>query len=156
MNLYPKALWRPLTNHSAPGKLSDKVKIVLHITEGPTASSAINTFAASVHPHRTSAHFVIDTDGTVYQLVDVADVAWHASQCNEISVGIEHAAIAGRQPATDAQYASSAALVAWLCDLLKIPCDRAHVLTHNEASPADHHVLCCTGGLDPDRLLSMA
>jgi N-acetyl-anhydromuramyl-L-alanine amidase AmpD len=136
--------------------LAQRNLIVLHITQGPTAMSAIWTFEASIHPNRTSAHFVVDRDGTVYQLLDLSDTAWHASAVNERSIGIEHAAIAGTLLATEAQYLASAALVAWLCGALKIPCDRAHVRTHNEASPADHHELCCTGALDPDRVVAMA
>lgn len=155
--IYPKAIWQPLENHSAPGNLSDKNTIVLHITGGGSAASAIATFKASVSPHRVSAHFVIDRDGTVYQLVDIKDIAWHASQCNTHSVGIEHAATTEPlMQATNEQYAASAALVAWLCGELKIDCDRAHIRTHNECSPADGHVQCCTGGLDPDRVVRMA
>lgn len=153
---YPKAIWRPLLSHSAPGKLSQRDLIVLHITEGHTALSAMNTFGASMAPHRVSAHFVIDRDGTIYQLIDIADTAWHASQVNSRSIGIEHAAIAGELMATDEQYAASAALVAWLCGQMGIPRDRAHIRTHNEASPADGHTLCCTGALDPDRVVKMA
>src|SRR5690348_15773233 len=166
--LYPKAKWQPLENHSAPGMLEWKNTIVLHITDGSSAAGAIATFAASQAPHRVSAHFVIDRDGTITQLVDLRDTAWHASQCNAHSVGIEHAAIAHDPtapagsfhnpglPATEAQYAASAELVAWLCRLLKIPCDRAHVRTHNEASPRDGHVLCCSGALSADRVVEMA
>jgi N-acetyl-anhydromuramyl-L-alanine amidase AmpD len=154
--LYPKAKWVPLTDHSAPGNLTDRNTIVLHITDGPTAAGAIATFKASVAPHRVSAHFVIDRDGTVYQLLDIRETAWHASQANAHSVGIEHAAVPGKLPATDQQYSASAALVAWLCGEMKISCDRTHVRTHNEASPRDGHALCCTGALDPDRVVNAA
>lgn len=36
-----------------------------------------------------SVHFSIDNDGTIYQMVDCNDVAWHAKPNNFISVGIE-------------------------------------------------------------------
>ena len=36
-----------------------------------------------------SAHFLLDRDGTVYQTVDVEARAWHASEANSRSVGIE-------------------------------------------------------------------
>jgi N-acetyl-anhydromuramyl-L-alanine amidase AmpD len=154
--IYPDAKWQPLVDHSAPGNLANRNLIVLHITEGSSAASAIATFKASKKPHRVSAHFVIDRDGTVYQLVDLNDTAWHASTVNARSVGIEHAATAEGLHATDAQYTASAKLVAWLCRLLKVTCDRTHIRTHNEASPIDGHVLCCTGGLDPDRVVTAA
>ncbi len=153
---YQDATIELLKNHAAPGKLGDRDLIVLHITEGPTARSAINTFRASVAPNRVSAHFVIDRDGTVYQLLSIEDTAWHASSVNSHSVGIEHAAMTNNLPATEAQYQASSKLVAWLCVQLALPCDRAHVRTHHEASPKDGHVLCCTGALDPDRVVDMA
>lgn len=154
--LAPKAIWKPLVNHSSPGSLADRKLIVLHITEGPTAASAIETFKASKTPHRTSAHFVIDRDGSVYQLVDIRDTAWHASECNQISVGIEHAAIANKLLATEEQYAASSRVVAWLCKQMGIACTRDNVKTHYEASPKDKHVLCCTGALDPDKVVKLA
>ena len=94
---------------------------------------------------------MIDRDerATVYQLLPVSDVAWHAAAVNRGSIGIEHVGIPGKLMCTEEQYRSSALLVAWLCHTLKIPCDRKHVLTHNEASPGDGHVLCCTGSVGP-------
>lgn len=154
--IYPLAKWHPLANHSAPGTLEQRDLIVLHITSGRTAQSAIWTFEGSKAPNRVSAHFVIDVDGTVYQLLDIRETAWHASAVNSRSVGIEHAAIPGKQPATEAQYTASAALVSWLCQQMKIPCDRTHVQPHSQASPADGHTLCCGGALDPDRVVTMA
>jgi N-acetyl-anhydromuramyl-L-alanine amidase AmpD len=154
--IYPFAKWRPIDNHCAPGFLWQRDLIVLHITAGSTAASAIATFEASVRPHRVSAHFVIDRDGTVYQLIDLADTAWHASAVNSRSVGIEHAAIPVTLMATEEQYAASSKLVAWLCELLKIPCNRAHIKGHNECSPEDHHTLCPSGALDAVRVVSMA
>jgi N-acetyl-anhydromuramyl-L-alanine amidase AmpD len=156
ITLYPKAVWRPLLDHSYPGTLAQRNLIVLHITDGPTAAGAISWFQQSKHPDRLSAHFVIDRDGTIYQLLPLEDTGFHASQVNSRSVGIEHAAIAGTLLATEEQYQASAELVAWLCALAKIPRDRAHVQTHHEASPADHHDLCCTGALDPDRVVREA
>ena len=154
--MYPNAVQKILTGHSAPGSIADKNTIVLHITEGPTAQSAINTFQASVAPHRVSAHFVIDRDGTVYQLLPLSDIGWHASQCNTHSIGIEHAAISKTLLATDDQYTASATLIVWLCKQLSLPIDRNHIRTHNEASPRDGHVLCCTGALDPDKVVTIA
>lgn len=157
MLTYPGARLVLLDKHSDPGLLSRKNTIVDHITEGTTADGAIQTFKASVHPNRVSAHFVVDRDGTIYQLLDVSDVAWHASQANAHSFGIEHVArTGGRAPATDAQYTTSAGLHVWLAKLINIPLDRNHIRTHNEASPRDGHVLCCSGALDIDRLVKLA
>ena len=160
---YPLAKRELVTDHSAPGTLEQRNLVVLHITMGPSdfghdvAPSALNViagFRASVSPKRVSSHSVIDRDGTVFQLMPLEDTAWHASEVNSRSVGVETAASAdGKYPATEAQYAAASALVSWLCDLLKISCDREHVRTHNEASPHDGHVNCCTAGLNPDKVV---
>jgi N-acetyl-anhydromuramyl-L-alanine amidase AmpD len=36
-----------------------------------------------------SVHFLIDNDGTIYQTLDLADGAFHATGVNEISIGVE-------------------------------------------------------------------
>lgn len=152
----PFAVWEPIIGHSRPGQLAWKKKIVLHITQGPTAAGAIAWFKQSEGPAAVSAHFVIDRDGTIYQLVPLSDTAWHANAANAYSIGIEHAAIAGTLLATEEQYSASAMLVAWLCKLLQLPCDRNTVRTHYEVSQISHHALCCTGALNPDRVVDMA
>jgi N-acetyl-anhydromuramyl-L-alanine amidase AmpD len=162
LTIYPGAKLHLLKNHSAPGDIKNRKMVVLHITQGSTAAGAIATFESSVSPHRVSAHFVIDRDGTITQLVDLMDTAWHASQVNSKSVGIEHVAHVAQAPfkdvalATEAQYQASAKLVAWLCEELLIPISRGYVRTHNEVSPGDHHPQCCTGALDPDRVVKDA
>jgi N-acetyl-anhydromuramyl-L-alanine amidase AmpD len=153
---YPSAIVERLLNHSAPGTLKQRDLIVLHITAGSTARSAIETFKASAPPKRVSAHCVIDRDGAVYQLLPFEETAWHASEVNSRSIGIEHAAIPQILMATEEQYAASAKLVAWLCKAMGIPCDRAHIQPHSQASPVDGHALCCQGALDPDRVAAMA
>lgn len=186
---YPNAIWLPLDPpntpedkaHSVPGTLAQRCELVLHISEGSTASGAMQSARESVHPERKSFHFIVDRDAaaTVYQCVSISDTAWHASAVNSHSIGIEHAAmslegarlyneqyaqqiIAGKQkpfiylPATDAQYAASAKLIVWLCGQMNMPIDRIRIRTHNEASPKDEHVQCCTGALDPDRLVQQA
>jgi len=153
---YPKAIQKPLTGHSSPGTALQRNLIVLHITAGSTMEGAYETFKSSEVPHRVSAHFIIDGDGMVYQLLPLSDTAWHASEVNYRSVGIEHVAIPGKLMANDAQYHASSALVWWLCTQLGIPCDRLHVMGHNEASPKDGHVQCCSGALDVDRVVTAA
>src|SRR5882672_4472568 len=126
----PFAIWKPLPeDHSAPGiSLLQRNLIILHITQGPSAQSAINTFAASVKPNRTSCHFVIDRDGSIYQLVSITRTAWHASQVNSHSVGIEHAGrVDGTFPITLEQIEASAELVSWIAKQLDIPIDHDHV-----------------------------
>lgn len=151
----PFAVWKPLTSHNyRPGTLAQRKKIALHITQGPTAQSAINWFNNPAS--QVSAHFVIDRDGTTYQLLSISDSAWHVQAANSYTVGIEHAAIAGKLMATEAQYSASSMLIAYLCKLLELPCNRNTVQSHYELNKSSNHTKCCTGALDPDRVVAMA
>lgn len=169
----PFAAQHLLADHYGIGSMLKRNTIVLHITEGTTAAGAIATFEQSVAPNRVSAHFIVDRDGTITQLVSIFNTAWHASQCNLHSVGIEHVALSAVGAAalnkhypsghpyiemlcTDEQYAASAKLIKWLCGAMGITCDRDHIRTHNECSPADGHVLCCTGAFDIDKVVNLA
>lgn len=68
--------------------------IVEHFTDGDSYQGAWNTFASNaVHLGEkpgTCAHFVIDTDGTIYQLVNLGTRCRHAIGLNDRSIGIEH------------------------------------------------------------------
>jgi N-acetylmuramoyl-L-alanine amidase len=48
-----------------------------------------------------SIHFMLDIDGTIYQTLDVKERAWHATVCNDRSVGIEIANIGAYPPGKD-------------------------------------------------------
>lgn len=70
--------------------------IVIHFTYGASARSSANWFKASGNPG-SSAHVVVDRDGSVIQCVDLNVVAWHAGKSrlrtmvgmNQHAVGIE-------------------------------------------------------------------
>lgn len=52
-----------------------------------------------LHDHRClSVHFMIDVDGTVYQTLDLKERAWHASDANDRSIGVEIANIGAYPP----------------------------------------------------------
>ena len=61
-------------------------QFVLHHDGCPTAASCFNV----LHNERgLSCHFLLDNDGTIYQTVDLAYMAFHAAGFNAGSVGIE-------------------------------------------------------------------
>src|SRR5690348_3209243 len=70
--------------------------IVEHVTATSTFSSAYNTFAADVPDAElhelpgTCAHFVVDRDGTIYQLVRLDLICRHTVGLNWAAIGIEH------------------------------------------------------------------
>src|SRR5688500_13206038 len=71
--------------------------------------------------------------------------AFHAHAASNYSIGIEHCANTRGMGHTPVQYASSAALVRWLCDKYSVPIDRVHVLGDAEADRATSHTRCPTG-----------
>lgn len=69
-----------------------------------------------------SAHLVIREDGDeATQLVGLGTKAWHASDFNRRSVGVEHANVTGKGYATARQLAVSARVFGWLCLHLGVP-----------------------------------
>jgi N-acetyl-anhydromuramyl-L-alanine amidase AmpD len=111
--------------------------VVLHTIEG-SATSAQHWFRN--RRAKVSAHYIVDFDGSLTQMVRDQDLAWHARGFNTSSIGIEHAGYAGRNQWTDAQYRGSARLTRWLCDTYGIPKDRKHIIGHVEVPRTTHKV----------------
>jgi N-acetylmuramoyl-L-alanine amidase len=112
--------------------------IVEHYTASSSFSSAYNTFAADVPDgelHQlpgTCAHFVVDSDGTIYQLVRLNVRCRHTVGLNWAAVGIEHVGTSDAQVlANPAQMRASLALTVWLMSRYRIPL--ADVIGHNES-----------------------
>ena len=53
------------------------------------AASSQGCFRTLHDARGLSVHFMLDLDGTIYQTLDVKERAWHASESNSRSVGIE-------------------------------------------------------------------
>ena len=89
-----------------------------------------------------SAHYLMDVDGTIYQLVDDNDVAWHAGvsewngqeNVNDFSIGIELVnANDGKMPYPEAQLKSLVGLVAEICEVNNITAK--DVVGHLDVAP---------------------
>jgi N-acetylmuramoyl-L-alanine amidase len=118
--------------------------IVEHVTATSTFSSAYNTFAADVPDTElhslpgTCAHFIIDRDGTVYQLVPLDIMCRHTVGLNYVAIGIEHVGTSDAEVLHDAaQMRSSLALTAWLMARFRI--SLANVIGHNESLSSPFH-----------------
>ena len=101
-------------------------KIVLHCTEGSLAS-ALAEFQKS-DSRKVSAHYVIDRNGDIYQMVNDCDCANHCMGANHGSIGIEHVG-SETDPLAPQQAVASAALIRWLLQQHQIP--RTNIFGHD-------------------------
>jgi N-acetyl-anhydromuramyl-L-alanine amidase AmpD len=105
--------------------------VTIHDIEG-TVQDALNVFQDPSSD--VSIHYIVDTDGTVYQVLHEKDIAFHNGNYwyNERSVGIEHAGFdaTGYQWYNAAEYLGSAKLVAYLLKKYNSPLDHDHIMSH--------------------------
>ena len=118
-------------------------KIVLHCTEGSLAG-ALAEFQKT-DSRKVSAHYVIDRNGDIYQMVNDTDCANHCMGANAGSIGIEHVG-SETDSLAPPQAAASAALIRWLLNAYQIP--RTNIFGH-DFTPG----YCRPGGTScPDKL----
>ena len=118
--------------------------IVEHYTGGTTFASAYNTFAADVPDSElhelpgTCAHFVVDTDGAIYQLVPLGVICRHTVGLNDTAIGIEHVGTSDAEILGNArQMRASLALTLWLMSRYGITL--SNVIGHNESLSSPYH-----------------
>jgi beta-N-acetylhexosaminidase len=118
--------------------------IVIHYTDGPSFSSAWNTFAEDVPDSelgelpQTCAHFIVDTNGTIYQLVSVGTICRHTVGLNWTALGIEHVGYSdGQVLGNGRQMSASLRLVRWLRCRFHVPIK--DVIGHNESLSSPYH-----------------
>jgi N-acetylmuramoyl-L-alanine amidase len=124
-------------------RLIDPHVIVIHYTDG-SYGSTFNTFANDVPDSELHelpadcAHFVIDTDGTIHQLVSLGTMCRHTVGLNWTAIGIEHVGFSDDQILDDSrQMSSSLKLVHWLQCRFNIT--TANVIGHNESLSSPYH-----------------
>jgi N-acetylmuramoyl-L-alanine amidase len=125
-------------------RLHDPHVIVEHFTATPDFRSTYDTFAADVPDvelHElpaTCAHFVVDTDGTIYQLVPTTIICRHTVGLNWTAIGIEHVGRSDAQVLGDTrQLDASLRLTRWLRCRYGIRV--GDVIGHNESLSSPYH-----------------
>jgi beta-N-acetylhexosaminidase len=118
--------------------------IVIHYTETTTYQQAFNTFLPDTPDPElhelpnTCAHFIVDTDGTIHQLVPLDIMCRHTVGLNWTAIGIEHVGTSDQQVLGDAaQMSASLHLVHWLSCRFHISV--ANVIGHNESLTSPYH-----------------
>ena len=140
MSLRPRPLPSPNQDDRPPGVPIDM--LILHYTGMPTAEAALARLRDPAA--RVSSHYVVEEDGTTWQLVDEARRAWHAgvshwrghAALNDRSVGVEIV-----NPGHEWGYRDFPALqMAAVCDLClgvlrRHPIPPGNVLAHSDVAP---------------------
>jgi len=121
MATYPGAQWLgpiPISNYR-PGPTA-KIGVVNHVIVG-SAQSAIGEFRTN--GAQLSAHFVVDYDGTIYQLLDTSDCCYAQAAGNYPPIAYIAIEYAGdtTTPMTNEQIMSGAAITAWAAKVHGFP-----------------------------------
>ena len=118
--------------------------IVEHYTESTTMLSAWSLFAQDVPDSElhelpgTCAHFIVDRDGTIYQLVPLDVICRHTVGLNATALGIEHVGMSDAEILADpAQMRASLHLTAWLMQRYHIAV--GDVIGHAESLTSPYH-----------------
>jgi len=118
--------------------------IVEHYTATGTFAPIWSTFAADTPDPElgekpgTCAHFVVDTDGTIYQLVPVTTMCRHTVGLNWTSIGIEHVGLSDASILDNArQLRTSLRLTLWL--MMRFHISLPNVIGHAESLTSRYH-----------------
>lgn len=130
------ATWVPSKNFD----LRKPQLIVLHFTDEESAQQALDTLRTENSGGPVSAHYLIGSDGHIYQLVSDVARAWHAgggrwgtiTDVNSASIGIE-LDNDGHSPFPPAQIDSLIRLLTDLTTRWHIP--RAQIIGHQDLAP---------------------
>lgn len=124
--------------HYTPGRDGKSInKIVLHHNAG---NLSVDDCYRTWQTREASAHYQVEANGLIGQLVWDSDTAWHAGdwEANCTSIGIEHAdSDTTNWTISDATLDNGAHLVAALCKYYKLgrPTWMVNVFPHNHFSP---------------------
>ena len=128
----------------AEARLRRPKVIVEHYTAGTTFASAFNTFASNAPDIEfgerpgVCAHFVVDRDGTIYQLVSLRWRCRHTVGLNDVAIGIEHVGLSDADVmGRPAQLAASLRLTRWLQARYGIA--TRNVIGHAESLSSPYH-----------------
>jgi beta-N-acetylhexosaminidase len=118
--------------------------IVEHYTATTSFRSAWNTFAADTPDPElgerpgTCAHFVIDRDGTIYQLAPLGVICRHTVGLNWTAIGIEHVGTSDQSILDDPkQLDASLRLTLWL--MARFHISLPNVIGHAESLTSPYH-----------------
>ena len=118
--------WQKKNKYGRPGTKLNYTKVAIHYTGEADVKGSLtvsyfnNTVANGTKVNGkyiyASAHFIIDLDGTIYQLIPTNERCYCTNSANAYAIGVEVATTGKDNHYTDATYKSMVQLCAWLCD----------------------------------------
>ena len=133
--------WQKKNKYGRPGTTLVTKKIAIHYTgEADVPGYKTVSYFNNVVANGTivngkyvyaSAHFVIDLDGTIYQLIPTDERCYCTNSANRYAIGIEVATTGQDNHYTDATYKSMVHLCAWLCKYKGLDC-KEDIITHTD------------------------
>ena len=90
-----QTIWHPSPNYDQRPHGTKIDTVIIHYTDMPNSNDALQRMCDPAS--KVSAHYLVDDNGTIYQLVEDTNRAWHAgisewrgkSNVNHFSIGIE-------------------------------------------------------------------
>lgn len=144
-----------------PGRTRPIDRIVIHHNAGVRLSSEYLRDMWNTG-REASAHYQVEADGRIGQLVNDWDTAWHAANTdiNARSIGIEHANISGppRWQISDDTIDNGAHLVAALCRAYNLgrPTWGVNVFPHSQFTSTECPYQLAVGGEDHETYMNRA
>lgn len=133
--------WQKRNKFGRPGTPLTAKKIAIHYTGKPDVPghktvSYFNNVVANGYKVNgkfiyASAHYVIDLDGTIYQLIPTNERCYATNSANAYAIAIEVATTGDDNHYTDATYRSMVWLCAWLCQYKGLSCIN-DIITHTD------------------------
>jgi beta-N-acetylhexosaminidase len=125
-------------------RLTNPKVIVEHVAVAPSAGATRNAFVPDQPDPElhelpgTCSHFVVDRDGTIYQLVSLKLMCRHTVGLNYTAIGIEHAGYTDSDVLGNRrELAASLKLTEWLRCRYRI--QLKNVIGHNESLSSPYH-----------------
>jgi N-acetylmuramoyl-L-alanine amidase len=122
----------------------DPKVIVQHVTVTPTFEQVYDTFSVDRPDPELNelpnvcSHFVVDRDGTIYQLVPLELICRHTVGLNDVAIGIEHVGAAEAEVlGNPEQLRASLRLTSWL--RCRYGISVRNVIGHNESLSSPYH-----------------
>ncbi len=153
--------WQKKNKFGRPGTALSAKKIAIHYTgqadvPGYKTVSYFNNVVANGYKLNgkfvyASSHYVIDLDGTIYQLIPTTEICYATNSANSYAIAIEVATTGADNHYTDKTYKSMVWLCAWLCQYKGLDCQK-DIITHTDVVGKNYKLCPIYMVKNPDKM----